>query len=216
MGDPKKFRKKYAPARHPWRKNEIDEAKLHRRDFGLRTRRETLIAETFLKKYKDIAKKLIAHKSVQGEKETAQVLGKMQGLGLLQVGAKLDQILALEVPSVLQRRLQSILYKKGLARTMKQARQFIVHRHVAIGDKEITAPSYLVSLEEENNIMFKGTSVLNDESHPERVNEAAKIHEEAQAIKVKGKENEKRSKSEEIEIEALSEEEIKEADEVVA
>ena len=125
--------------------------------------------DSLLKKYKDIAKKLIASTTEQSKKEEAQVLDKMQRLGLLPSESKLDDILGLELKDALERRLQSIVFRKGLARSMKQARQFITHRHITIKDKEITAPSYLVSLEEENHLGFKGKSALADEEHPERV-----------------------------------------------
>ena len=35
---------------------------------------------------------------------------------------------------------------------MLQSRQLITHEHVAVGSKKITAPSYLVSVEEEPKI----------------------------------------------------------------
>ena len=201
MGDPKKLRKKYATPRHPWNKTEIESDKLLREEFGLLRKKEILIAETFLKKYKNISKRLIASTNAQAEKEKEQVLGKLQGLGLLPVGAELDQILSLKVNDVLNRRLQSVLFRKGFARTVKQARQFIVHRHVVVGDKEITAPSYLLTLEEESKLSFKPTSQLADEEHPERVNEAAKIRAEAEAVKPK-KKGEDTEEGNEVKVEA--------------
>ncbi|NQV91838.1 30S ribosomal protein S4 [Candidatus Woesearchaeota archaeon] len=183
MGDPKKLRKKYATPRHPWIKTAIDAEKIITKNFGLRKKQEIMIANSFLKKYKNIAKRLIASKTEQSEKEGAQVLGKLQGLGLLTPEAGLDQILGLNVESILERRIQSVLFRKGLARTMIQARQFIVHRHVAIGDKEITFPSYLITLEEELQLSFRGKSALSNEDHPERKNEAKQIHKEAEAVK---------------------------------
>ena len=167
---------------HPWNKKAIDEDKGLKREYGLRTKREILIATSFLKKYKNLAKKLIARKTVQGEKEKEQVLQKLQELGLLSDGANLDQILSLEVKDILERRLQSIIFRKGLARTASQARQFIVHRHVMVGEKEITAPSYLTTLKEESSIMFKGKSSLSKEDHPERVNPAQQVAEEIEKI----------------------------------
>ena len=72
---------------------------------------------------------------------------------------------------------------------MKQARQFITHRHISLNQKEITAPSYLVSLEEENMIRFKERSGLSDETHPERINITKEVHEEAEKVKPDQKEN---------------------------
>ena len=113
------------------------------------------------------------------------MLEKLQKLGLLSVDAGLDNVLSLELKDVLEKRLQSVVFRKGLARTMKQARQFITHRHVAIGDKEITAPSFLVSTEGENKLTFKERSQLANEDHPERVNLAQETAVEAEAVKPK-------------------------------
>lgn len=195
MGDPKKLRKKYATPAHPWRRTAIEEEKILLNDFGLTKKIEILVAQSFLKKYKNIAKVLIATKTAQAEKEKGQVLQKLQNLGLLQAGSELDQILALNVRDVLNRRIQSVLFRKGLARTIKQARQFIVHRHVMIGDQEITSPTYLVSLEEEGKVMFKPRSALAAEDHPERV--VASLS-ESEKKEEKGKKKEK--EEEEVDI----------------
>ena len=66
---------------------------------------------------------------------------------------------------------------------MKQARQFITHRHVTVNGKEITAPSYLLTTDEEANIGFKTTSALSSEEHPERVDPKKAIQEEAQKLR---------------------------------
>lgn len=184
MGDPKKFRKKYSTPAHPWNKTVIEEERTIVREFGLGNKKEILRASSFLKKYKDIAKRLIADPSAQAAKEKEQVLGKLHRLGLLQSGAVLDDILGLQLSHILERRLQSVIYRKGLARTMKQARQFITHRHILVGDKEITAPSYLLTTEEEATLAFKAKSTLADENHPERVQtKAEETHEEAEAVR---------------------------------
>lgn len=169
MGDPKQLRKKYNTPRHPWMKASIESEKVVLKEYGLVKKKEIHIASSFLSKYKDIAKKLIATRTnPQAQKEKAQVLTKLQQLGFLPAGAELDQILGLELKDVLERRLQSILFRKGLARSMKQARQFIVHRQVVVGEQEISAPSYLVSLKEEGTVNFKEKSPFADPEHPER------------------------------------------------
>ncbi|MBI2146360.1 30S ribosomal protein S4 [Candidatus Woesearchaeota archaeon] len=169
MGDPKKFKKKYNSPRHPWNKLAIEQERVIRREYGLKNKREIYIATSFLKKYRDIAKKLIADSTSQGQREREQMLNKLTTLGMLPAGAKLDDILSLELKDIMERRLQSLVLRKGFSKTAKQARQFITHRHVIIGDKEITSPSYIVSLEEESHIRFKPVSSLADEAHPERI-----------------------------------------------
>jgi small subunit ribosomal protein S4 len=183
MGDPRKLKKKYSTPVHPWNSTEIAENKVFRKEYGLRIRKEILIADSFLKKYKNIAKKLISDETKQGEKEKAQMLEKLQNLGLLVLNSTLDDVLSLELKDILERRLQSVVYRNGLARSMKQSRQFITHRHIMVGKKEINVPSYLVSLQEESQISFKGKSALSDEEHPERINPAKEIKEELEATK---------------------------------
>ena len=183
MGDPKKLRKKYSTPAHPWNKAEIDVAKELRREYGLNIRKEVLIADSFLKKYKDIAKRLIADTSKQGEVEKKQMMDKLSRLGLLSAGAELDQVLSLTIRDILNRRIQSVAYRKGLARSMKQARQFIVHRHITLDGKDITSPSYLLSVEEEAKLKFKDKSSLSDENHPERINEVELAKKETEEVK---------------------------------
>ncbi|MCQ4335807.1 MAG: 30S ribosomal protein S4, partial [Sulfolobales archaeon] len=55
-------------------------------------------------------------------------------------------------------RLQTIVFKKGLARTIHQARQLIVHGHIAIGGRRVTSPGYIVKKSEEDLIDFYPTS----------------------------------------------------------
>jgi small subunit ribosomal protein S4 len=225
MGDPKKLRKKYQTPAHPWVKGDIDLEKELKRDYSLKNKKELWIMSSVLKKYKNLAKKLIAVKTKQGEKEKAQMLDKLNRLGLIQKDAELDEVLGLDVKDVLERRLQSLVFRKGLARTMNQARQFITHRHVMVGDKKITSPSYIVSQEEEGMLKFDGKSALEDEEHPERVNLAKEIKEEAEKIKNPKKEEIKEVSSEkeddkklpeEVKVETDVEEKIEKVEEIIA
>jgi small subunit ribosomal protein S4 len=172
MGDPRKAKKQYWTPKHPWNKLTIDDERIMKNDYGLRNKKEIFIANSMLKKYRNIAKRLIADDSAQGTKEKKQMLEKLQSVGLLQAGAEIDNVLSLQLKDVLERRLQSVTVRKGLARTMKQARQFIVHRHITVGDREITSPAYIVPVKQENMLTFKSNSNLSDEEHPERVSVA--------------------------------------------
>lgn len=188
MGDPKRLRKKYETPSHPWNKTAIDEQKVLMREYGLGNKKEIYLASSFVKKYRKIAKKLIVDTSKQALKEKDQMMKKLQALGLLSTEAKLDDVLGLELKDLLERRLQTLVYRKGLARSMKQARQFITHRHIMVDGKEINVPGYLVLLKEEALLQFKQNSTLSSEDHPERVNVAAQketeeIKEEAEKVK---------------------------------
>lgn len=152
MGDPGKPRKKYSRPRHPWKKERIDEENKLVEDYGLKNKKEIWRMRATLKKFTGQAKKLATIRNKQDEKEKAQLLARVERLGLVKQGANLETVLGLNVNDILQRRLQTILFKKGLAKTLKQSRQFITHKKVYVGAKKITVPSYMVLKEEEHII----------------------------------------------------------------
>ncbi len=171
MGDPGKTRKKYETPMHPWVGSRISDEKRLLRQYGLRNKSEVWRMGTTLKRFKDRAKALIARSDEQARTEQRQLLERLVRLGLIKEGAGFDDILGLPLESLLDRRLQSILLKRNLARTPKQARQMIVHRHVRLGGKVVTSPSHLVTLDEEAAISFAPRSAFVNEAHPERFSE---------------------------------------------
>lgn len=66
-----------------------------------------------------------------------------------------SDVLALRVEDILERRLPSVIFKKGLAATVRQARQFVVHKKVLIDGRAIAVPSYLVPLDSESLLKVK-------------------------------------------------------------
>lgn len=80
----------------------------------------------------------------------------------------MDDVLALKMEDVLSRRFQTLAYLRGLTNTVRQARQLIVHGHVAIGDRKVTIPGYLVKKEEEERIDYHPKSEFANEAHPGR------------------------------------------------
>lgn len=152
MGDPKKTRKKYHKPSHPWQKERIEEEKIILREYGLKNKKEIWKSDSLLRNFKNQVKKLIAATSQQAEKEKNQLLRKLQNLDLIKRTAMIDDVLGLTLKDIMNRRLQTIVYKKGLAGTINQARQFIVHKHITLDDKKISAPSYLVLKNEEDKL----------------------------------------------------------------
>ena len=87
-------------------------------------------------------------------KEEQEVLfGKLIGLGL-KVKNTAD-VLDLKAEDLMERRLPTVLFKKKMAKTTKQARQLVVHKKVLINGNAVNTPSYLVSLAEEDVISLK-------------------------------------------------------------
>jgi len=176
MGDPRKFRGKYSGPAHPWQAARIEEESIVVREYGMRTKRELWKVESKLKGFKNQAKRLIALRSEQAKLEGKQLLGRLNNLGLLPVDAVLDDVLALTLKNLLDRRLQTLLLKKGFAKTPLQSRQFIVHEHVFVGKKQVCSPCYLVPVSEEGQIGIIATSSLANPEHPERVTKKV-VHE---------------------------------------
>lgn len=160
MGDPKKPKKKYTTPTKPW-----DRVRLEREaplviKYGLRNKRELWRFQNILRKYRRVARDLLAKVDMPGRegeyaKAKAQmVIKKLIRMGVLSEGATLDDILNLSVEDFLERRLQTMVYRQGLANTIKQARQLIVHGHIAVDGRRVTAPGYIVEKDEESRITY--------------------------------------------------------------
>ena len=184
MGDPRKIRKKYSTPSHPWQKTRIEEENKIQQEYGTKNKKEIWKMRSFLQNAKGQAKKIVSLKSEQAEKEKTLLMTKLVRLGLLKESAELDDVLGLALKDILDRRLQTIVHKKNLAKTTKQARQFIVHGHIKIGSKTITSPSYIVSVDEEPFVTFSDKSALSNADHPERIF-GSDIAKEAKDVKPK-------------------------------
>jgi small subunit ribosomal protein S4 len=179
MGYPGKNKKSYKTPNHPWQASRIEpEVELVKR-YGLRNKREVWKAHSQLKKYRELARKLLAE-SIKGKltghvkTDSENILNRLKKYGLLKTDAVLDDILSLDVNNFLERRLQTQVHKQGLANTQKQARQFIVHGHIAVAGRKITIPGYLVPANEELSLGYYTGSELTKESHPARPGQVVK------------------------------------------
>ena len=185
MGDPRKLRAKYQGPNHPWEATRMEEESKLFRDYGLSNKKEIWRLRSLLAHYKSQAKELTASQNENAPEEAKLLLKKLQKYGLLQEGAILDDVLSLTLPEIMDRRLQTVVFKKQLARTVKQARQFIVHDHILIEGKPINSPGMLVTLTQEKELTFAARSPLVDEMHPERKQEVAETPEEAEVLEKK-------------------------------
>ena len=196
MGDPKKARKKYSKPLQPWQKERIEEENPFVKKYGLKNKKELWKASSLLKKITRQAKKLVSLKNQQAEKEKKQLLSRLQRLGLLPLDSKYEEILNLKLNDILERRLQTFIFKLGFSRTVKQARQFITHHHVFINNKKVASPSYIVSQKEESLITFAPSSQFNNEDHPEMQEVPKNVKKEAkQAERLEKNKNKYRKRS---------------------
>jgi len=175
MGDPKKQRRKFTKPTHPWQRTRLEEEKVLKEEFGLKNKKEFWKMNSVLGKFKAQTKSLIRREGEQADKEKALFLDKLSRLKLIQAEAPIEDVLNLSINDILERRLQTILYRKGFAKTIKQSRQFITHGHVIVNNKKVNIPSYLLSAAEEGEITFSEFSALSDVEHPERKVEEKKI-----------------------------------------
>jgi len=169
MGDPRKRHKSYSTPSHPWQRTRIEEEKILVKEYGVGNKKEIWKMNSILRRFAGVAKNSVALKTKQGEKEKKQLLDRLQTLGLLTPTAQAVDVLNLKLKDIMERRLQTLIYRKGMARTVKQARQFITHRHIAVAGKIVTQPSYLVLKKEEDKIGFLASSTLSNTEHAERI-----------------------------------------------
>jgi len=169
LGDPRRIRRKFDKPSHPWQGDRITEEKALIEEYGLHNKKEIWRMQTRLKRFKDQVKSIASRIDKQAKLEEKQLVDKLTSLGLMKQNDPLDVILGLANKDIFERRLQTLLVRKGLARSMSQARQFITHGHIIVDKKKITFPSYIVSVKEEALVEFVSTSTLSNIDHPERI-----------------------------------------------
>jgi small subunit ribosomal protein S4 len=178
MGDPRKLRKKYSTPNHPWQKQRIEDEAVLMKEYGFKNKIELWKLNSLLRKFKNQIKQLIPKKDAESEDKKKHLLMKLFQYNLIKETAIPEDILGLTLKDMCERRLSTIVFKKGLAKSVKQARQFITHEHVMVGDKKITSPSYIVTSHEEAILKIADNSSLVSEDHPERLPLQKKLEEE--------------------------------------
>jgi len=168
VGDPRKQKKKYEAPRFPWRQDALENELRLLGEYGLRNKKELWRHRTMVSKFRGMARSVLSMPTSQRVEREAQILGRLKRLGILPEGAVLDNILDLAMEEILERRLQTLVLRRGLAKTTYQARQLITHGHIAIGDRKVFSPSYLVPKEEEDEMGYASTSPLANAEHPLR------------------------------------------------
>ncbi|MGD1061296.1 MAG: 30S ribosomal protein S4 [Methanomassiliicoccales archaeon] len=172
MGDPKFPRRSYDTPSHPWEGERIKEEHGLCREFGLKNKKELWKAKTILSNYRKQSRDLQARLRTgesQAQVERDNLLKSCARLGLLPAeGATLDDVLTLNTETLLGRRLQTIVYRKGLAASPNQARQLISHGHVSLSGRKVTIPSMLLERGQEENITYNVSSPYSSDLHPLR------------------------------------------------
>lgn len=173
MGDPKKQRKKFDTPRFPWQIDALETELKLLGQYGLRNKREIWRHKTLLSKYRGIGRSLLGMSTEERKRQEKQLLDRLNRLGILPEESALDDVLDLTLEDILERRLQTLVFQRGLAQSIQQSRQLITHGHIAIDGKRVSTPSYLVLKDEETKIAYAPKSPLTNPEHP--ITKAASI-----------------------------------------
>ena len=212
MGDPKFPSKHYNTPSHPWQKTRIEQERTLTHQYGLKSKKEIWKADTKVREMRRQARKLTAKANdQQAQKEKELLLGKLNRLGMLEQGAALEDILRMSPENILDRRLQTQVYLQGLASTVKQSRQLIIHGHISVEGAVNRVPGMLVTRTQEKNITYSPSSALNSDLHPVRPG-AKTTYDDEETIQPENEEvSEEEPKAETVEEKDASEVEEKEA-----
>ena len=149
MGDIKKKKKLFDRPKKLFDRARMDEENVLIKRYGLKNKREIWKAKTAVSKLRRRAKELIG-KDEEEQKVFFEKLGKM-GIVVRDV----SDVLALTEENLLDRRLQTFLFKKNMATTVKGARQLIVHKNVLVDGVVVNIPSFIVTKELEGKISVR-------------------------------------------------------------
>jgi small subunit ribosomal protein S4 len=150
MGDIRRKHRKFSRPRQLFNRGRMDEENELVEKYGLKNKREIWKAKTKISDIRRRAKNLINSKNESARNDFFAKLNNM-GFSIKQT----SDVLGLTEQDLLERRLQTIVFKKGLANTPKQARQLIVHKHVLVNGSVVNTPSMWVGSNDESQIELK-------------------------------------------------------------
>ena len=163
MGDPKKSRKTYRGPRQIWTTDQLNSELFLIGSYGLRSKSELWKSQTKVANIRNQARELLALTVELRQVQETKLLNYLHKRGLVKESASLDDVLNLKLEDILERRLQTIVMKKGSTKSPQQSRQLVVHGHVSIGDRVINIPGYLVKKGEESQIILSDEFITNRE-----------------------------------------------------
>ena len=149
MGDIKRKRKLFSRPKRLFDRTRMDEENVLIKRYGLRNKREIWKTKTAVSKLRRRAKSLIG-KDMAEQQAFFDKLNKI-GMNI----ADVSDVLALTEENLFERRLQTFLFKKKLANTVKAARQLIVHKNVLVDGHVVNIPSFIVTKKLENKISIR-------------------------------------------------------------
>ncbi|CAK5091529.1 unnamed protein product [Meloidogyne enterolobii] len=157
------FSKVYDVPRRPFEKERLDQELKLIGEFGLRNKREVWRVKLTLAKIRKAARELLTLEDKDPRRlfEGNALLRRLVRIGvLLEDKMKLDYVLGLRVEDFLERRLQTQVFKLGLAKSIHHARVLIRQKHIRIRRQVVNIPSFIVRLDSQKHIDFSTKSYL--------------------------------------------------------
>lgn len=168
MGDPKKKKRKFTTPKVPYDTEALmSELKLLG-SYGLRNKRELWRIRTQLSTIRRRARDQLSLTIAEREVSEKALIAKLSKQGLMSPNGRLEDVLRLSVEDLLERRLQTIIFRKGMVKSLYQARQLIAHGHISIKGRKVLSPSYNVEIDDEAQIEYTLSSPYNNKDHPLR------------------------------------------------
>jgi small subunit ribosomal protein S4 len=152
MGDPKKIRKKYETPSIMWDSIRIQHEHGLKEKYGLKNLRELWILDSELRRIRKNVRDVLSGRSE--ESVGRDIIARLSRYNIVKSDAKLDDLLVVNVDSFLERRLQTVVLRKGLAKTMAQARQLVAHGLIAVNGRRVTSPGHLVLASEDDALSY--------------------------------------------------------------
>ncbi|KAF6154660.1 hypothetical protein GIB67_000544, partial [Kingdonia uniflora] len=159
--DVDEYGKTFKKPRRPYEKERLDAELKLVGEYGLRCKRELWRVQYALSRIRNNARNLLTldEKNSRRIFEGDALLRRMNKYGLLDESQnKLDYVLALTVENFLERRLQTLVFKAGMAKSIHHARVLIRQRHIRVGRQVVNIPSFMVKVESQKHIDFSLTS----------------------------------------------------------
>ncbi|KAI6675682.1 hypothetical protein NL676_003588 [Syzygium grande] len=153
--------KTFKKPRRPYEKERLDAELKLVGEYGLRCKRELWRVQYALSRIRNNARMLLTldEKNPRRIFEGEALLRRMNRYGLLDESQnKLDYVLALTVENFLERRLQTLVFKSGMAKSIHHARVLIRQRHIRVGRQVVNIPSFMVRVDSQKHIDFSLTS----------------------------------------------------------
>eukprot|EP00929_Paragymnodinium_shiwhaense_P079063 TRINITY_DN410_c0_g1_i1.p1 TRINITY_DN410_c0_g1~~TRINITY_DN410_c0_g1_i1.p1 ORF type:complete len:193 (+),score=55.20 TRINITY_DN410_c0_g1_i1:69-647(+) len=153
--------KTFRKPKRPFEKERLDAEMKIIGEYGLKNKREVWRVQYALAKIRTAARTLLTleDKSQARIFQGEALLRRMCRLGLLSESErKLDYVLGLTAAKIMERRLQTKVFKLGLAKSIHHSRCLIRQRHIRVGKQICDIPSFLVRVDSEKHIDFALTS----------------------------------------------------------